>query len=454
MFASKYYGNNDDGDRIADKSNAMNATMSEDETHVEILDAVAAAAVALNHGHHNNTNMEQQHHVAMPVSHLPPPPTVHNPVQHEEEEVVTKTENVGAEQHEEDHHTQEHNTHVHHANLMHEQMNMSLEELSASLHEPPIDIDPNDTVSMLSAVKQLQHMQRQQSQLILHMRGMIHDLQVLQCKPDYNIANTSAKRTSKESWQKTVRSSTAHPTRVQTELITAQLASMDAEPRNTTDEEVDFIVHNKREQNQCWPVHRLKKWIEDEDLQKIRMHRSMKHNHVPIRIPRTDKNKEGRLICKLCSGGKCNRNTTWMCSTCEVPLCIDLVDGDSTQTHHVLWHMARDLREEHERCNAMLRERRIEKKRGSSERVSESGHDVEQVAKRERLEMAGMIGVGGNGALQRDEEHEGPDNEVHESVHHGQDHRVSVHHGEEHSNMHHGEEVDVEPMNVHIHGQV
>ena len=300
---------------------------------------------------------------------------------------------------------------------------MLLQALNASLHEPPIDFDPNDSVSMLSAIKQLQHTQRHQSQMIL---AMSQHLSANEAKMDscsaksQNIAASRAPRP------------VSHRTnaKYQTELITAQLQSLDNEVEcTTTDEEIDSIIHQKKVDQQ-WPVHRLKKWIEEQDLQKIRLHRSLKHNHVPIRIPRNDKNKEGRLICKLCSGGKCNRNTTWMCTVCEVPLCIDRVDGDSSLTHHILWHRALDLEVEHEKCNALLKERRLEKKRGL-DKIAVNGGKI----KRERLDLMDGMMVPETGV-------------VHESMH-AINHGDAIHHDEGVHNEGdlHGNEVHLREMN-------
>jgi hypothetical protein len=75
------------------------------------------------------------------------------------------------------------------------------------------------------------------------------------------------------------------------------------------------------------------------------------------RIPITESNKEGRLNCRLCSESQGNsRSTSWMCSVCEVPLCIQTMDGDETndEAHHVKFHTMKDLIAEHKVCNAKL----------------------------------------------------------------------------------------------------
>mmetsp|Transcript_19955 Transcript_19955/g.42818 ORF Transcript_19955/g.42818 Transcript_19955/m.42818 type:complete len:136 (+) Transcript_19955:704-1111(+) len=109
---------------------------------------------------------------------------------------------------------------------------------------------------------------------------------------------------------------------------------------------------------------------------KIRFHHSEKYQHIPIRIPKTEKNKDGTKPCKLCSGGRIRRKTTWMCATCEVPLCTrPLMDEDGAcLTHHARWHSAKDLMAEHKRCHAGLKNGRESRKRVREE---ETLNDIE-----------------------------------------------------------------------------
>ena len=431
-----------------------------DHVETEIIDAAATVEPLENADPNDDSNPATEQRVPMHLSSV-----VHNPVQDLQQRAE---EDAAQAKPEEDHHSENAEQHYHPQDI-HEAVNNAFEALEREMDEPPIHFDPNDPESMLVAIKQLQRTQRQQTHLILTMKDMIHDVSINQSKlAPREVSSEAAKRIApkQSTWQKSPQSSGArlHPsTKYQTQLIAAQMQSLEHEPCSTTDEEIDAIIYHKRTHNQSWPVHRLKKWIEEEDLHKIRMHRSVKYNHVPIRIPRTDKNKEGRLICKLCSGGKCNRNTTWMCSTCEVPLCIDTIDGDQTLTHHVLWHRSLDLRSEHERCNDLLRERRLEKKRGAQ--GENGGH-----TKRERLEnnVDEMIG----GEVQHSEEMQ------HHGIHHsnGVHHAPEMHHGEVHGNevghdeihhvdqhlpepvhnvgvhgdTHHGEVAGVEQMNIHV----
>ena len=101
------------------------------------------------------------------------------------------------------------------------------------------------------------------------------------------------------------------------------------------------------------------------------------HAHKCVRIPKVDKsegeryglgNREGRLICRLCSGKAGNRNTSWMCSTCCVPLCVDLkATGDERTSCLARWHLCRDLVAENAERNHALSEKRASSKRSREE---------------------------------------------------------------------------------------
>jgi hypothetical protein len=131
------------------------------------------------------------------------------------------------------------------------------------------------------------------------------------------------------------------------------------EELETTDEEIDDIIARRKQANE-WPI-RQKTYLAfstNIELLKIRFHHSEKYNHVPVRICNT-KGKDNRSRCKLCmsynkkaSKGS-GRNTSWMCSTCEVPLCVKCLvgeEGDVRRTHHARWHMVRDLASENMLC--------------------------------------------------------------------------------------------------------
>ncbi|KAL9182577.1 hypothetical protein ACHAXT_013229 [Thalassiosira profunda] len=133
----------------------------------------------------------------------------------------------------------------------------------------------------------------------------------------------------------------------------------------TTDDEIDAIMESRR-QRKAWPLKRkyVLAFTNEEELH---------HAHKCVRIPKVDKsegeryglgNREGRLICRLCSGKAGNRNTSWMCSTCCVPLCVDLkATGDERTSCLARWHLCRDLVTENAERNHALSEKRASNKR-------------------------------------------------------------------------------------------
>jgi len=142
-------------------------------------------------------------------------------------------------------------------------------------------------------------------------------------------------------------------------------------PGETDDSEIEEIIAARKAAG-TWPLKRnfTKSFTKEVDLVKIRFHNSETHSHKPVRIPMLETadgtygggNKEGRLICRLCSGGKVNRNTSWMCSTCCVPLCVDY-QGSPDHSCHYRWHSCDDLLKQHEIVNSDLKTKRDNKKR-------------------------------------------------------------------------------------------
>jgi hypothetical protein len=142
----------------------------------------------------------------------------------------------------------------------------------------------------------------------------------------------------------------------------------------TTDELIDTLIEGRERKNQ-WPIRTgaVTSFSRDPDLIKIREHHSNKYQHIPIRIPKTDKNKDGTKPCKLCSEGKIRRKTTWMCAVCEIPLCTKPLMGEaaaSSSTHFALWHSEKDLGPVHKRCFEELKSGRESRKRLKTEAES------------------------------------------------------------------------------------
>ena len=79
----------------------------------------------------------------------------------------------------------------------------------------------------------------------------------------------------------------------------------------TPDDEIDAIIEGRKSKNQ-WPVKHstLNCFSVQADLVKLRFHHSEKYQHIPVRIPKTDNNKDGTKPCKLCSEGKVRRKVS------------------------------------------------------------------------------------------------------------------------------------------------
>jgi hypothetical protein len=129
-----------------------------------------------------------------------------------------------------------------------------------------------------------------------------------------------------------------------------------------SDDDIDAIIES-RTKRKLWPLKRryCSSFTHEADLVRVRFHVSDRHGHLPVRIPKVDKNegyglgnREGRLICRLCSGKTMNRNTSWMCATCVVPLCVDISNGDPGSSCHARWHGCRDLVELNASLNSSL----------------------------------------------------------------------------------------------------
>ena len=153
--------------------------------------------------------------------------------------------------------------------------------------------------------------------------------------------------------------------------VAAPSGTDDCATAAASDGEIDAIIES-RTKRKLWPLKRryCTSFTHEADLVRVRFHVSDRHGHTPVRIPKVDKNegyglgnREGRLICRLCSGKTMNRNTSWMCATCVVPLCVDVSNGDPGSSCHARWHGCRDLVELNAALNSSLRERRTSRKR-------------------------------------------------------------------------------------------
>lgn len=138
----------------------------------------------------------------------------------------------------------------------------------------------------------------------------------------------------------------------------------------TSDDLIETLIEGRKRKNQ-WPVktNAVNSFSKDPDLTKIRFHHSNIYQHIPVRIPKTEKNKDGTKPCKLCSEGKVRRKTTWMCAVCETPLCTKPLVGEdsSASTHFALWHSEKDLIPTHNRCYDELKGGRESRKKAKLE---------------------------------------------------------------------------------------
>lgn len=225
---------------------------------------------------------------------------------------------------------------------------------------------------VVTPLEQLQAQQNEQALLIQNMQATISHLTDRQSELEQEIGNIKEASTGmamavpKAPPLPHAHTKTSADVEISAGGLPQSLAAFD-------DSEVDRVIEARR-QRKAWPLKRkyCSAFTQEVDLLKIRCHKSEKYAHKAIRIPKVEKseqspfghgNKEGRLICRLCSGNQINRNTSWMCGTCLVPLCIDIVNGDTESSCHARWHLCQDLTAVNNTLNAALRERRESKKR-------------------------------------------------------------------------------------------
>ncbi len=316
---------------------------------------------------------------------------------------------------------------------------------------PPADEPPQDAIAAAAAVaaagggggdiedgapapptleanmKKLQDQQLEQAQIIINMQNTIHNLSAKQAELVEEVeglksgqwvvsrAEPSPKRgTAVAGAQAGVAAASDGVNEDQAQALLAVGSTPTKPPalgfEETTDEVIDHIIASRTERK-LWPLKRkyCTSFSQEVDLMKIRFHNSDKYDHKRIRIPKIDKgegqhgahlgNKEGRLICRLCSGKTINRNTSWMCATCVVPLCVDIVNGDAETSCHARWHACHDLISVNASLNQQLRERRESKKRSRTaieaaeiEAAEEVHHQHQETAEALAASAAAAVG--------------------------------------------------------------
>jgi len=246
-------------------------------------------------------------------------------------------------------------------------------------------------------LKKINERQHDQMQLIVNMQSMINDLSSKQLELEGEIRDLKGGRWVVKAEPKNIhggsrsrRSDYKDGGRGVTHSLLSVGAAGSGIEGNTDDHEIDAIIQT-RVDKKMWPLKRkyCTTFTNEVDFLKIRFHRSVNHDHKSVRIPKIDKagayglgNKEGRLICRLCSGKTINRNTSWMCATCCVPLCVDITNGDAETSCHARWHACQDLVAVNLMLNNALREKRESKKRSrdSMNRAEVSAEAIQAAA--------------------------------------------------------------------------
>ena len=167
-----------------------------------------------------------------------------------------------------------------------------------------IAFNKEDSKSLIACIRGLQAGQSQQTQLIqklhktvLNTRSIINELIVTQNELRDEIEK--------------LRASPITPATVAAcEKCNSTVTDVSAAPV-APDDEIGAIIEARKSKN-LWPVKHstLNCFSVQADLVKLRFHHSEKYQHIPVRIPKTDKNKDGTKPCKLCSEGKVRRKVS------------------------------------------------------------------------------------------------------------------------------------------------
>jgi hypothetical protein len=151
-----------------------------------------------------------------------------------------------------------------------------------------------------------------------------------------------------------------------------------------TDQEMNSLIVSRKLANKWPPNLPLKAYTRDPSLLKLRFHRSLQHQHLPVQIPPTG-GKTPRQYCRLCktrSKRAQKRFTMWMCGTCCVPLCVRNLPGEDRKmdSHFLRWHTAQDLEAENVICSQQLvssidRRKKLKEETGIQENDFENGEE-------------------------------------------------------------------------------
>ena len=95
-----------------------------------------------------------------------------------------------------------------------------------------------------------------------------------------------------------------------------------------------------------WPIkwNRVEKFSNDHGLCCLQRHKSALFTHLPLKTPTiaTNTNVHKKVACSFCTSSSCKRDTTHLCGTCMVPLCMvpqKNIHGKSVgESCFVKWH--------------------------------------------------------------------------------------------------------------------
>mmetsp|Transcript_25207 Transcript_25207/g.50891 ORF Transcript_25207/g.50891 Transcript_25207/m.50891 type:complete len:246 (-) Transcript_25207:432-1169(-) len=174
-------------------------------------------------------------------------------------------------------------------------------------------VEQSDIQTMTATLQQIAAGQQQQTQLIKNLqksllttRSMVNE--IIMSHNEMREELESLKRSAvdvKQTSELNQEENPANPS--EAVAIPAERLPTNKAPTvdSLSDAEIDAIIQ-EWSQNKQWPPHcALKKFASDANLVKVRFHRSVKHQHMPVKIPA----KEGTdkylpRPCVLCSEGK------------------------------------------------------------------------------------------------------------------------------------------------------
>jgi hypothetical protein len=169
-----------------------------------------------------------------------------------------------------------------------------------------------------------------------------------------------------------------------------------------TDQDVLRRFSEYKARTRVWPKKRepVGYFAKPGILKDIRLYKSRGVEHKLERAPVTARNPRGRHQCRLCfvgktAGGRFERNSIYLCSICEVPLCTTPFDRTlfGSKSCFQRWHEAKDLvREQHKCQDRLIQLRRRE--RGNANLIIPNAQETEPEAEQGVPDEVGIEDVG------------------------------------------------------------